>query len=584
MYGGFGTGYAIRRPVHCAFDILIITRMPNKKRSRNVIHLIARQRFQPKLVMALALVLVSMGGYMLVMKGRAANCAVDAKLVNSCRPWLGAWANDYGKSTWRAHLEDHEARIGRSLDIVHAYHGPGSVTLSTDEKYFVNRAGTMLLLNWKPASTWSAAGGGDATVNAQIDQMADSIKAMAPHKIFLTVFHEPENDVSPGTSSCSGLKGSAGSPAQYRAMWQNTRARFDARGVSNAVWVMNYMGYGPWDCLVPELWPGNNLVDWVMWDPYDTAVSDSWSSSVGRFYNVLSSKSDAAHDYLSKPWGLAEFGVGGSTDQAHAYKYYQDARASLASNAFPKLKAYVAFDALGSLNTRVSYSTSNQYDTAEQDQYRALANDAHLVGAVVSPVGSTPAATPPRPPVSPMSVGAKAVVPTSTPVPSARSSSQPTATQSPSAQASVSTNTEAITVTSAGASGAQAIAVGTVPVVSGTIKLGLPGSHGKVRIMVDGGLASTDGRLDTTYLTNNRHSLVLMGIGANGGQVVAKRDVLVRNHLSSWQTARNQLFLPFHGNKRAIDMAVIISLGLIVALGGVATWGLWRWRFHNVVR
>ena len=44
----------------------------------------------------------------------------------------------------------------------------------------------------------------------------------------LAVFHEPENDISPGTlPSCPGrsYSGSSGAVAQYVAMWHNVRAR-----------------------------------------------------------------------------------------------------------------------------------------------------------------------------------------------------------------------------------------------------------------------------------------------------------------------------------------------------------------------
>ena len=223
-------------------------------------------------------------------------------------------------------------------------------------------------------------------VNAQIDQVADSIASVAPAKIMLTLHHEPEPDVSPGTSSCSGLKGSFGSPSDYRAMWRNIEGRFAARGVTNVVWVMNYMSYQNWDCLLPELWPGNDLVDWVMFDPYNSSTSHSWSASVGRFYNLLTAKSDSTHDYLSKPWGLAEFGVGGSTTQAQAYSYYDAARASVEANQFPRLKAYIALDADGTTRTRTSYSVAGVLDPVEQQHFNALANSpAFLQGDTTAP-------------------------------------------------------------------------------------------------------------------------------------------------------------------------------------------------------
>src|SRR4051812_11950013 len=54
-------------------------------------------------------------------------CTVSADLVNSCRPWLGAESGAYGASGFRARMLEHETRIGRQLDIVHEYLGPGAV-------------------------------------------------------------------------------------------------------------------------------------------------------------------------------------------------------------------------------------------------------------------------------------------------------------------------------------------------------------------------------------------------------------------------------------------------------------------------
>ncbi len=323
------------------------------------------------------------------------DCTPDALLVNPCRPLLGAYSNHYpGIKGWRAHMDAEEARIGRPLDIVHRYHPPGEAPpLIPDEIHFATRPNTIMFANWKPAlSAWSSAGGGDATVNAQIDKAADSIKSIAPVKIMLTIHHEPEPDVTPGTSSCPYLKGKFGSPADYRAMWRNVHERFAARGVTNVVWVMNYMGYKNWDCLAPEMWPGNDLVDWVMYDPYQTVSSSSWSLSVSRFYNWMLANSDATHDYLSKPWGLAEFGAGGQTTQADAYKYYDDARASVERNEFPRLKAYVVFDSEGTLNNRTSYSVSGVFDPVEQEHFNALANSKAFLDPPFIPSADT---TPP---------------------------------------------------------------------------------------------------------------------------------------------------------------------------------------------
>ncbi|MDQ6875239.1 MAG: hypothetical protein M3042_09300 [Actinomycetota bacterium] len=309
----------------------------------------------------------------------AGTCTVSDKLVNSCRPWLGASVGKYPNVSTglRAQVEAHEQRIGRQLDIVHSYHPVGSLPLSPDEQYFINRAGTLGFINWRPAAVWSDAAGGNATVNAQIDQVADSFNAVAPHKVFFTLFHEPENDVSAGNCTTNAAGAIAGSPADYRAMWRNVRSRFDAKGVTNVVWVMDYMNYPAWDCLVGELYPGNDLVDWVMFNAYGTG-SQTWAGKINHFQDLLTSTNSPATDFLSKPWGIVEWNANASTmTPAQSLAYYDQAKAALDTTAFPRLRAYLVFDNVGpeGNENRVAYDAGGIYDAAKQDHYTAFAQD-----------------------------------------------------------------------------------------------------------------------------------------------------------------------------------------------------------------
>lgn len=324
----------------------------------------------------------------------AATCTPDALLVNPCRPWLGAWAHDYSQagSGVRNQIEYHEQRIGRQVDLVKDYKTQGG-QLSADDKYFINRTGTYLVMTWKPASNFSAGGGGSSAVNSDIDAMADSIKSVSPKKIFLSVWHEPENDVSPGTSGCSNAQGNSGSPAQYRQMWQNVRNRFNARGVNNVVWTFMPMGYSGWNCLEKDMWPGNGLVDWVMWDPYGSGDNDSWNKTMSTFYNWMEANTDASHAYTSKVWGIAEVSIHWHAQEASATAFWQGAKAAIEANTFPRLKAYMVFDSLnGKPDNRIMYwckqwsgETCAAGQTAvsnnEQNAYKAFANSATITGS-----------------------------------------------------------------------------------------------------------------------------------------------------------------------------------------------------------
>jgi hypothetical protein len=302
-------------------------------------------------------------------------------LVNPCRPWLGAYGHGYPQVPLdlTSQVTYHEKRVGRRGDIVRGeYHvGAREQVLTEAEKEYATRASTILLIDWKPSKdSWAAAGGSHAPTNAVIDSMAVSIKSVAPRKIMVALWHEPENDVSSGTRCdiSATPETPAGSPADYRRMWANVQQRFAAQGTTNVVWVMNYMGYKPWDCLVPELWPGNSRVDWLMMDPYGTEGNPLIDGSVGRFYRFLERSSDATHNYRSKPWGLGEFSIHGAT-RAQAYAYWDSARAALDTGAYPRLKAYIVFDSdSGHQDNRAAYDINGAFDRVEQAHYNAFAH------------------------------------------------------------------------------------------------------------------------------------------------------------------------------------------------------------------
>ncbi|MGH8877641.1 MAG: glycosyl hydrolase [Stackebrandtia sp.] len=305
-------------------------------------------------------------------------CEVSDILVNSCRPWLGARAAGYpraGDSVLEQHLY-HEQRIGRGLDIVHTFAPTGALPLANaEERALAVRADTYLFQNWKPASSWRSAAGGDATLNEHIDAAADNIKSVAPKQLFLTIHHEPENNVS-SDAECQ-TKGASGTAEDYRAMWHNVRERFDAKQVDNVVWVMDYMNYSRWDCLVPKLYPGDSYVDWVMFNGYGDGAHPDFAANVDRFYRLLTQLSSPGMDVLSKPWGLAEWGISDATQEQAADYYVQAARA-LEQQRFPNLHSYVVFDSPGTHDDgglRVGFGDDGICHFGEQTSYNTFAND-----------------------------------------------------------------------------------------------------------------------------------------------------------------------------------------------------------------
>ena len=320
----------------------------------------------------------------------APTCTVSPVLVNSCRAWLGAAAagNPGAAKDPVAQFTYLQSLVGQPLDVYRDYDNctptgctTGNVPFAagSPERHFA-ASGKYVDVNWKPDTTWLPVDGQDSAVNQEIKQAADNIRSVAPHQVFLTVWHEPQNDVVQGTSSCDHLKGSAGSPAQYVAMWHNVESIFHQEGVTNVVWDMDYMGssgqYGQWNCLVPQLWPGNDMVDWVTWDTYSRGLT--WDQTASDFYHLLEADDSATMNVDSKAWGIGEFGTCKQpTTGITAAQYFDSVRTAVTANTYPRIKMYLVFADTGNDSgpgCLTDYDTNGQQDPAKQAAFNKLAS------------------------------------------------------------------------------------------------------------------------------------------------------------------------------------------------------------------
>lgn len=548
----------------------------------------------------------------------ASNCTVSSILVNSCRPWLGAAVEGYPQaaSDKTSQFLYAEKRIGHQMDIFHDYHQPGSLPLNSDEIYFAKRSNTYIYVNWKPASNWADADGGNATVNANIDKAAANIKSIAPHKIFLTIWHEPENDVSGGTS-CAVKPGSAGTPAQYRTMWQNVENRFKADGVTNVVYVMNYMNYPKWECLVPALWPGNSLVDWVTFEAYNAMWKPgypSFNNVVNDMYKTLETDNDASHDFESKPWGIGEVGDCDSTSQTNVYTYYSQMKLAIDNNTFPRLKLYMAYDDNGNnagMGCLTEYSKAGAYDATEQADYNKFADDPIFTSSYTQPGDATPPSTPGNFHVtattadsisvtwnaSSDNVGVAgyrlyrngALISTQPDTAHVDGSLQSSTNYTYSVQAfdsagnvsgsaSLSAKTSEPSSdggSSSGSSGGGSTSgsggttnptqvLPTDASVTGAVDVG--SSH--TSVYVDGQKVSSDGNLNTTYLTNGQHTVTVVSQAPNGTTTKTTQTITVQNHLPLWENVRDVLFSPLKAHPLLMNASFFAALLLVVGMIG----------------
>ncbi|MEV7007126.1 hypothetical protein [Streptosporangium sp. NPDC051022] len=248
-------------------------------------------------------------------------CEVTAKLVPSCGVWWGIAPEVFTGRPPRRALERVEERMGRPADIVHLYHRGAELFPTAEERGIARGHGErhgerdgehsgrrLLLINWKPSldRTWAEIAAG--ALDRRIDRLAAHIRRGFPERFFLTVHHEPENDVrqAPG----SGM-----TAEDYAAMFRHVVLRLRRGGVDNAITVMTYMGAPNWSAApwFGGLYPGDDVVDWVAMDPYADGRVQTFDGLVNKtreefagwpgFYRWARSR------LPDKPVMVAEWGV-----------------------------------------------------------------------------------------------------------------------------------------------------------------------------------------------------------------------------------------------------------------------------------
>jgi beta-mannanase len=237
----------------------------------------------------------------------------------------------------------------------------------------------LLLINWKPATdmTWAQVAAGAA--DSRIDAEADYLKANFTDPFFLAVYHEPENDVI-------ATPGSGMTATDYAAMYRHVVLRLRADGVHNAITVMDYMGFNNWAAKswFSQLWPGNDVVDWIGLDPYGSGnPNDSWSahdlstlvdrqdSNLSGYYNW------ATTQHPGMPIMLCEWGVSFDSAAPGGQADFFRSMDSEVSN-YPDLKALVYYDVPSPPSSAIPLTTVT-LNPADEAAFRSAANSAPFV-------------------------------------------------------------------------------------------------------------------------------------------------------------------------------------------------------------
>jgi hypothetical protein len=267
---------------------------------------------------------------------------VSDKLV----PREGAWWGSYpGQAA--GDVEAREALYGRQVDVLHRYHDWNDTWPTAEEQGYAAQ-GRILFEGWESRSfggatvCWAdiAAGDHDAAIDAQAQRLA-----AFGNRLFVGFMHEPEDNL--GTCQPGAVNdplADMGSVEDYQAAWRHIVERVRPLA-PNVVWVLSLMGHDPaasW-----AFYPGDDLVDWVAWDPYNWAncagrTRDSWRS-LQQIAQGMYAHLDAVGN--TKPRMLGEYGSHDDPAMGAKEQWLRDIPTVLRT-ALPKVKAVVYFDRL----------------------------------------------------------------------------------------------------------------------------------------------------------------------------------------------------------------------------------------------
>jgi len=277
------------------------------------------------------------------------SCEVSELLVPSCGAWWGIYTPTLREDNWNStvSLTRLEEQVGRRFDIVHRYKdfsNSGSNGAFPDQYELEQmRQGRIMFFAWESrifatgtTLTWRQVYSGeyDEVIDAVARRIAD-----AGVPIFMGFDHEPEDDPSKG------------SDADFVRAWRHVVDRFERAGAHNAIWVWTVMGWSGYYPRYHDLYPGDEYVDWIGYDPYNFhhCNGSRWETpweSIAPFYQWL----DNNRIGVGKPRMLAEYGTNSDPADPQAKRNWFETLPETI-RALPQIRAVIYFNSAGSTRT-----------------------------------------------------------------------------------------------------------------------------------------------------------------------------------------------------------------------------------------
>lgn len=293
-----------------------------------------------------------------------AACDVDALLRPECGVLLGATSPVPSSES----LADTEASLNRELDFVYRFHRLDEEVPTDDERALADRGRLLhysLDTSFKDPTaptylSWGqiAAGAADTWVSAQAQGIAS-----LPGPVWVTFEHEA--DVIDRDWQGNG--------ADFTGAWRRVHDIFEREGASNAVWTWVVTGGVETTARAAELWPGNDVVDWVSWEAYDpggcriNAFDETraltFEEALEPFYTWYTTEAERYGIDPTKPVMLSE--VGSSIrpgNEEWRRRWYADIPGTLKD--YPQIEAVGLFDHTGNESCDYRFSRDGTVDAS----------------------------------------------------------------------------------------------------------------------------------------------------------------------------------------------------------------------------
>ena len=277
----------------------------------------------------------------------------DQRVVVSQQVALGIYQPTFPNDL--SALTAYEAASGRRTAIVHwyAHWGDWKSAFSQADLERVSSRGSIPMITWEPWKwdpttaapdpAWSLRNG---VLSGKFDDYIDSwARGMAAYgkPVLLRFAHEMHNNtVYPWAVGING-----NTAAEYVAAWKHVHDIFARYNTSNVKWVWNphTMGNASAAAYAPvyrALFPGDDYVDWLGLDIYNTGPGLDWGAPYWRtFTQVLSEPYKAITALTNKPLILPEVGC---TETAGAKSEWIGNALGPELGQFPRVRALIWFD------------------------------------------------------------------------------------------------------------------------------------------------------------------------------------------------------------------------------------------------